>query len=44
MAEIGRAHALAQARELLDRGAPGVHFFVYSDAPATAAVLRDLGI
>jgi methylenetetrahydrofolate reductase (NADPH) len=42
--EIGHAHALAQARGLLEGGAPGVHFFVYSDAPVTASVVKDLGL
>lgn len=42
--EIGRAHALAQARGLLEGGAPGVHFYVYSDAPEAAKVLRKLDL
>ena len=42
--EIGRRYALAQARELLDAGVPGLHFFVYSDAPEAAAVLKDLDL
>jgi len=42
--EIGRRHALAQARELVDRGAPGVHFYVYSDADQAAMVLKELDL
>ncbi len=42
--EIGVEHALAQARELLDGGAPGVHFFVYNDATLTAEVLKRLNL
>ena len=42
VSEIGRRHALAQARGLLEGGAPGVHFFVYSDAQDAAIVLEDL--
>lgn len=44
IAEIGVEHALAQATELLDRGAPGVHFFVYNDATLTAEVLKRLNL
>jgi len=39
---VGVEHALAQARGLLDGGAPGVHFFVYKDAHLTAEVLKRL--
>ncbi|MBU0741810.1 methylenetetrahydrofolate reductase [bacterium] len=39
---IGVEHAFAQARGLLDGGAPGVHFFVYNDARLTAEVLQKL--
>ena len=42
VAAVGHEHALRQARGLLDGGAPGLHFFVYSDAPSAEAVLRDL--
>ena len=42
VAEIGVAHAAAQTTELLDGGAPGVHFFVYNDAALTAEVLGRL--
>jgi methylenetetrahydrofolate reductase (NADPH) len=40
--EIGRKHALAQARGLLEAGVPGIHFYVYSDAAVAAEVLKDL--
>ncbi len=40
--EIGHGHALAQARELLDNGVPGVHFFVYTDAEVAAGVVKEL--
>ncbi|MDO9171593.1 MAG: methylenetetrahydrofolate reductase, partial [bacterium] len=43
-AEAGVAHALAQARGLLEGGAPGLHFFVYNDAPLAGRVLGRLGI
>ena len=39
---IGARHALEQARGLLDGGAPGVHFYVYSDADVAAQVLKEL--
>ncbi len=42
--DIGRRHALEQARELLDAGVPGLHFFVYSDAPEAADVLKELDL
>ena len=40
--EIGRKHALNQARGLLEAGVPGVHFYVYSDAADAAEVLKEL--
>jgi len=43
-AEAGVAHALQQARGLLDGGAPGLHFFVYNDAPLAGRVLGRLGM
>ena len=42
VAAVGHEHALRQARGLLDSGAPGLHFFVYSDAPSAEKVLREL--
>jgi len=41
---IGVEHALAQARGLIEGGAPGVHFFVYNDAHLTAEVLKRLDL
>jgi methylenetetrahydrofolate reductase (NADPH) len=39
---VGVAHALAQCRDLLARGAPGVHFYTLNQSPATAAILAEL--
>ncbi len=39
---IGVAHATAQCRELLDRGAPGVHFYTLNRSPATVQILDAL--
>lgn len=40
--EIGIEHATAQCRELLDRGAPGIHFYTLNKSTATRAVLERL--
>jgi methylenetetrahydrofolate reductase (NADPH) len=40
--EVGIAHALAQCRELLAGGAPGIHFYTLNQSPATAAILAEL--
>jgi methylenetetrahydrofolate reductase (NADPH) len=40
--EIGRRWAVAQVRELLDRGAPCIHFYVLNDASAVTEVIRQL--
>ncbi|MEO8602734.1 MAG: methylenetetrahydrofolate reductase [NAD(P)H] [bacterium] len=40
--QVGVAHALAQCRDLLARGAPGVHFYTLNQSPATAAILAEL--
>jgi len=40
--EVGIAHATRQCRELLDRGAPGIHFYTLNQSPATSAILREL--
>ncbi|MCA9784528.1 MAG: methylenetetrahydrofolate reductase [Candidatus Delongbacteria bacterium] len=42
--EIGVRFAIRQARELLDGGAPGVHFFVTRDAEAVSRVLSALDL
>jgi methylenetetrahydrofolate reductase (NADPH) len=39
---VGVAHATAQAADLLDRGAPGVHFYTLNTSRATIAVLGAL--
>ncbi len=40
--ELGIAFAAQQCAELLDRGAPGIHFYALNRAPATRAVLAAL--
>jgi methylenetetrahydrofolate reductase (NADPH) len=40
--EIGVEWATRQCRELLDRGAPGIHFFTLNKSPATRQVHRSL--
>jgi methylenetetrahydrofolate reductase (NADPH) len=39
---IGIEHAVAQCRELLAKGAPGIHFYTLNQSPATAAILAQL--
>ncbi len=39
---VGIDHATRQCIELLDRGAPGVHFYTLNRSPATAQVLESL--
>jgi methylenetetrahydrofolate reductase (NADPH) len=39
---IGIDHATAQCRELLDRGAPGIHFYTLNQSPATRAIFEHL--
>lgn len=39
---IGCDHAVAQCRELLDRGAPGVHFYTLNKSTATREIFRKL--
>lgn len=36
---LGVAHATAQCLELLQRGAPGIHFFTLNKSPATQTIL-----
>ncbi|MCC6764114.1 MAG: methylenetetrahydrofolate reductase [NAD(P)H] [Deltaproteobacteria bacterium] len=40
--EVGIAYAIRQCRELLARGAPGIHFYTLNQSPATSAILREL--
>jgi len=40
--QVGVAHALDQCRDLIARGAPGVHFYTLNQSPATAAILAEL--
>ncbi len=40
--EIGVEHATQQCRELLERGAPGVHFYTLNRSKATVEILRRL--
>ena len=39
---VGVEHAVQQCRELLDRGAPGVHFYTLNRSPATRRILTAL--
>lgn len=40
--EVGVAHAVEQCRELLDRGAPGIHFYTLNRSPASRRILAQL--
>ncbi len=40
--QVGVDHAVAQCRELLQRGAPGVHFYTLNRSPATRRILTAL--
>ena len=40
--EIGVQHAVEQCRELIARGAPGVHFYTLNRSKATVEILKRL--
>src|SRR5262249_23331646 len=40
---IGIRHAAAQSRELLQRGAPGIHYYTLNKSRATREVVESLG-
>jgi methylenetetrahydrofolate reductase (NADPH) len=42
VAELGVAYTALQCRELLQRGAPGLHFYTLNKSPATRAVVSAL--
>jgi methylenetetrahydrofolate reductase (NADPH) len=42
VAELGVAYATLQCNELLDHGAPGIHFYTLNKSPATRAVVSAL--
>ena len=42
VAEMGVQHATSQCRDLLGRGAPGVHFYTLNRSKATVEILRRL--
>lgn len=40
VASIGVEHAIAQCRDLIARGAPGIHFYTLNRSPATKRILE----
>jgi methylenetetrahydrofolate reductase (NADPH) len=42
VAQLGVAYATLQCAELLERGAPGIHFYTLNRSPATRAILAAL--
>lgn len=43
-AEFGIDYATRQCRELLDKGAPGIHFYTLNKSGPTARIVRNLGL
>lgn len=43
-AEFGVDYATRQCRELLDKGAPGIHFYTLNKSGPTAQIVRNLGL
>jgi methylenetetrahydrofolate reductase (NADPH) len=44
VAEFGIEYATRQCRELLQAGAPGIHFYTLNKANSTARILKNLGL
>ena len=44
VAQLGAAYAALQCSELLERGAPGIHFYTLNRSPSTRAILRALRV
>ena len=40
--EVGVRHAIAQCRELVARGVPGIHFYTLNKSPATRLIFEVL--
>lgn len=43
-AQFGIDYATRQCKELLERGAPGIHFYTLNKATATTAIVKNLGL